>query len=409
MKKHIIYLHQYFVFPEAAGGTRSYDLARQFVQHGYDVTIVTSSAFMKNKEAFRDRWTIVEKDGLKVHVLKADYSNKFSFLQRIGSFVRFLYHASMHVMRMKGDVVLATSTPITIAVPALASRLFRKTPFIFEVRDVWPEAPAAMGVIRNPALLQVLGRFEKHIYNRAAHIVALSTDMESSILRRTRTGREKITVIPNIAELNRFSATAEDDSLLRQLIGFKPLRTLLYAGTLGRVNGLSYLVSLAAHTATLDPDLVYVIIGDGMEKETLQRQAADAGVLDKTVFFLAPIPKSRLPQLYRECSVASSFVIPVPGLWANSANKFFDSLAAARPIVINHLGWQSEVIRRYNAGYVLDHDTGRMAETAKDFTAYINNTSLLREQSLNAHRAAEDNYSLEIATDRYLKVLDHVV
>lgn len=408
-QQHIIYLHQYFVFPETAGGTRSYDLARSFVKHGHTVSVVTTSAYMKDKDRFTSRWTVVEKDGLTVHVLRADYSNKFSFARRVKSFLEFLYHASLRVMRMKGDLVLATSTPITIAVPALVSRLFRKRPFIFEVRDVWPEAPAAMGVISNKMLLNALYRFERHVYRKASHIVALSTDMERSIVMRTRTSRTKITVIPNIAELNRFSDYEQQSSLLQELIGFKPLRSLLYAGTMGAVNGISYLVDLAVHTATTDPELVYIIVGDGMQKEELIAQAKAAGILGQNIFFLPPVPKSRLPQLYHECTVASSFVIPVKELWANSANKFFDSLAAGRPVVINHLGWQSEVIEKYQCGFVLDHDPGQMEQTARKFVAYMKDDALLDRQGKNARKAAEENYSLDIAVKNYLDVLSHAV
>lgn len=406
---HIIYIHQYFTLPSNAGGTRSYDLAKRFIEAGHKVTMITGSGWLKNFAPYTEKWTVKEHEGIDLHILDLHYDQKQNFSQRIKTFMGFMYEASKYIMKMDGDVVLATSTPLTIAVPALFKAMRHRKPFIFEVRDVWPEAPVAIGAIRNKAAISLLRKFEQFTYRKSKHIVALSDDMKSSIISRTDTPTAKVSVIPNISELRRFENAEPGKKLIKSLIGFQPKKSLLYAGTLGQVNGLKFLVDIAIRTQKCDEDIIFLVLGDGNEKADLKRYAAEKGVLDKNLFFLNPVPKAMLPQLYSEVSVASSFVIPVKELWANSANKFFDSLAAGKPILINYEGWQANVIREQNIGFVFDYRADNMAHEAMRFVKYINDDALLAVQGRNARRVAEEKYSLDIATKQYLKILENVV
>jgi glycosyltransferase involved in cell wall biosynthesis len=304
-------------------------------------------------------------------------------------------------------MVLATSTPITVAVPALVKKIFQQTPFVFEVRDVWPEAPVAIGVIRNSLLISFLKWFEKTVYRRASHIVALSTDMKSSIVQRTNTHEEKITVIPNIANLERFAKRQAAHSILHQHLGFTPKRSILYAGAIGIINGLHALVELAKHTRDVDPELVYILTGWGIRKKQVMQLASESGLLNKNIYFLPPVPKSSIPQLYAECTVTSSFVLPVRELWANSANKFFDGLAAGKPIVINYEGWQADLVRQRKLGYVLPYESNNMKNVAAAFCAYMNDEETLNVHGNNAREAAK-LFSLPGAGHTYLRILEKV-
>lgn len=403
----IIYLHQYFTFPDASGGTRSYDLSSQFLKAGHQVTVVTTNAQLKLKTD--KKWTVIHREGLELHVLDLPYSNRVSFAKRMLIFIRFLVAASFRLLKIKADVVLATSTPLSIAVPAIVKRMVHRTPYLFEVRDVWPEVPIAMGIIKNKMAIGVLNRMESYVYRKSKHVVALSDDMKQSIVTRTAMPEKSVTVIPNISEITRFSAYDPQKSYLGDCLGFRPEKVVLYAGTLGKVNGLKYMVELAAHTYPLDPSITYIVFGDGMEKDELVGYAAELGILDKNFFFCKPVPKAMLPQIYHEATVACSYVIPLPALWANSANKFFDSLAAGKPIIINHLGWQADVIRDQNVGYVLHHSPASMAEEAKRFANYLNDDQLLQKQGINAAAVARSRYSLEVAAGKYHHILSHVV
>ncbi|WP_143150616.1 glycosyltransferase family 4 protein [Chitinophaga sancti] len=404
MSKRIIYLHQYFATPSMSGGTRSYDLSKKFLEQGHEVVMITSSAYLKNVE-LTGTWTVVNYEGIELHILKQEYSNKTRFSKRILIFLKFLLFATRRVLKVKGDVMLATSTPISIGVPALVKRLLHRTPFIFEVRDVWPEVPVAMGIIKNKLLINVLNAFEKHIYRKSTHIVALSSDMKDSIVNRTGTPPEKVTVICNISEINRFSNIPEGGPILSR---YTPSgKIVLYAGTLGVVNGIKYLVDLAVETSRIDPEIVFVIVGDGMEKQEVLRYAAERLVLNKQVIFVDPVPKQMLPLLYAECTMGSSFFIPVKAMWANSANKYFDCLAASRPVLINYEGWQAKAITENEAGLVLSPAMS-IQDAALALSNHLNDSSTLVQQQKNAIKLAKEEYSLEIAAARYKDVLQAV-
>ena len=403
----LIYLHQYFKFPHESGGTRSYDLAKSFVKHGYEVEIITSTS--ENKYKKYKGWFTVKEDGLTVHYIFVPYDNTLSYMQRIVAFFKFMFLSTKKLLKIKADVVLATSTPLTIAVPALVNKRFKKVPFIFEVRDVWPEAPIAIGAVRNKWMQKALYWFEKKVYSRADAIISLSTDMEKSIITRYPTLKNKnIAVIENISEVNRFQQKNNSEkSFLRENNIPQNCFYVLYAGTFGKVNGLDYAVFLAKQTLEIDPKIIYLLVGSGREKDEIIENAQTKGVLNTNLFVLNSVSKAELPQLYSEVDMGSSFVINIKELWANSANKFFDTLAAGKPILINHEGWQKEVITKDNVGYALPPILNK--DAIVDFVNYTQNKDLQTIQQENALKKASNSYSLEVATQKYISVLEKIV
>lgn len=400
----ILYIHQYFKYPDETGGTRSYDLATCFVKKGFKVVVVTATSDINHKS--NKRWKVIERDGLLVNYIYLPYGNHLSYFQRSFVFFKFLWFSTFRLLKLKGDFVLATSTPLTIGIPALFKKWFGKTPYIFEVRDVWPEAVIAIGAIRNKMMQKLLYLLERVVYKNASAVVPLSTDMQKSIVNRYPQFTDKsLVVIENISEINRFQ-NIEDEIDLENITGFKPRFSVLYAGTFGKVNGIDRVIDLAQKTLLIDNRLIYILIGAGAEKENVIQLAKDTGVYGKNVFILDSISKNELPKWYNTVSMGSSFVIDIKELWANSANKFFDTLAAGKPILINHEGWQAEIIRDYNIGFVLPPIISN--EDANRFVEYTQNVNIIQEQQVNALSIAKERYSLEKAVEKYMDVFDKI-
>tara|TARA_X000000368_G_scaffold419016_1_gene421536 strand:+ start:2954 stop:4180 length:1227 start_codon:yes stop_codon:yes gene_type:complete len=402
----ILYLHQYFKFPNEPGGTRSFDLASGFLGLGHKVEILTTTSDDTYKS--KKRWLKIEKDGLIIHYIYLPYTNHMSYLKRSIIFFKFLWFSSLKLLSLKGDLLLATSTPLTIGVPALLKKWIHKTPFIFEARDIWPEVVIAIGAVESKIYQRILYLLESTIYKNAAAIVPLSTDMKQSIISRyPKLANKSIEVIENISEIDRFqSGYNEQKYVLKKKIGFKPRFTVLYAGTFGRVNEIDYVIELAAKTIHHDPKLVFILIGEGAEKQNVINQAIHKGILNKNVFIFDSVSKLELPQLYFECSMGSSFVAPIKELWANSANKFFDTLAAGRPILINHKGWQEEQIYKENIGYVLPENIDD--EAIKNFLIYSQNKELITEQNKNSLNVAKKKYATRIAVWKYNRIFENI-
>ncbi len=399
---HLLYIHQYFKFPDSSGGTRSYDLAKAFTNLGVQVTVITSDTSQKDKSG-GNKWTIIEREGITVYSINCPYSNKMGFYRRIRSFLSFMYQSSKKCLSIKCDVVLATSTPLTVAVPALAKRIFKKTPYIFEVRDVWPEVPIKMGILNNKLLICFLRYFEKLTYKRAAAIVPLSVGMYKNITSRIHSIDHKMTIIPNISELDRF---AKIDKTLNMPFAHNGKKIFLYCGTMGEVNGIKYMVDLAIKTKQVDSNIIYCIAGGGKQLNQILEYAKEKNVLNVNLYYLGIFSKEQLSYLYSISTVGSSFVINNPVLWDNSANKFFDTLAARRPIVINHEGWQADEIRDRNCGYILPANIDDL--NVEEFVELMNNTSKLKTLGENAYQLAVEKYSLKVAVTKYKYIFDKI-
>jgi glycosyltransferase involved in cell wall biosynthesis len=396
----LLYLHQYFTFPQYSGGTRSYDLSKEFVKKGIDVTIITSNAKMPDLD-MNKRWTYLEQEGVKLWILRCKYNHKMSIFRRILSFFEFVYFTSVKVVRLESDLMLATSTPLTIAIPAIIKKKISKTPYVFEVRDVWPEGPIQQGYVKNKFIISILRGIEKYIYKGASYVVPLSVGMKRDILSRVFIDR--IEVIPNISEILRFEDLSNKVDLD---FDYKGKRIILYAGTLGPVNDIMYIAKLASATLVKEPSIVYLIIGDGKQKKQIVEYCKKNNTLNKNIFFMDPISKNALPYVYHLATMGSSFVWNYKIKWDNSANKFFDTLAAGRPVLINYQGWQADVIREKECGFVLPYEPTDIE--IQQFVDFVINDELVRKSGENAKVAAED-YSLDVAVRKYVNIFSDVL
>ncbi len=394
----ILYLHQYFTTPEYPGGTRSYEMARRLVEYGHSVRILTSSAFLGTEWAPSSGWHQRTIAGVDVDVYREPYSNRLRYRDRIRAFGRFAVACTLRGRNYPTDVVFASSTPLTIAIPGvLCARKFG-VPFVFEVRDLWPDVPIALGALRGPATRTVATGLAHWAYRNATRIVALSPGMAAAVCATGRAAGD-VTVIPNAADPAVFRCTEHQINEFRAgqaWLGSRPL--VVYTGTFGKVNGLSYLVRLAAVCRDLAPEIRFLAVGDGVERERIIAEAREAAVIEKNLFIWPPRPKRDLAPIVAAADLTTSFVLPVPALWENSANKFFDGLAAGTPVGINHGGWQAEIIERTGAGLVLDpHDVAR---AGADLAAFLADGSRVSRGRAAARRLATEEFDRDLLAKR---------
>jgi len=346
----IAYLHQYFNTPEMPGGTRSYEMGRRLAAAGHEVVMITSD---RNPDAQTAGWRVSEVAGMQVHWLRNPYRSEMSYRRRIVSFSRFALSAGRRAAQTRPDLVFASSTPLTIALPGAFCARRLRIPMVFEVRDLWPDMPIAIGALRHPLTQAIARRLERYAYRNAERVVALSADMKRGVVRAGYPA-QRVAVIPNSSDLSLFDVGPEPGRKLRASLpwlGDRPM--VLYAGALGRINDAAYWVRVAEAAVPLDPDLCIVIVGDGAEREQILDEARERQVLDRNFHLLAPVPKCEIPAWFSAADIVTSVVLDLKEAWANSANKFFDGLAARKPIAINHEGWQADLLREEGAGIVL--------------------------------------------------------
>lgn len=393
----ILYLHQYFCKPSMTGGIRSYEFAKRLAKSGHEVTVVTSDKVNEFKG-----WRIEELDGFSVHWVSVKYDNSYGFFRRLFAFFKFLVLANIHICKLKSDKLYATSTPLTVAIPALFYKFFKRKPYVFEVRDVWPEVPVALGVIKNKFIIKAAYFLERLAYKNASHIVALSPNMKTSILQRC--GNTPVTVISNAADCHLFNLPLPlNDPFLAELetIKKKHKKVVFYTGAFGMVNNLKSFIKLASFS---NSDIGFVIIGQGREEAELRKYAEELSVLNKTLYFLSSVNKDQLSYVHSTFDMATSTVLPIEALYANSANKVFDAFAAGSPLLINHGGWIQDVIESTGCGLVIKNDP-----TLEDYFK-LKNFLFSKELYTNACKAStilgQGKYNRERLFSKLLTIIE---
>lgn len=401
----IAYLNQHFRTPAMSGGTSNYEIPRRWAAKGHEVHFVTTD---QSPGAQRKKgWWSSNEAGMTVHWLGVPYSNQMGHPDRIKAFLKFALQASAKASSLKPDVVIAMSTPLTIAIPGVFASRRTKAPMVFEVQDLWPEVPIALGALKHPVMKWGAKQLELFAYRNAAHVVGASPGMSQGVIR-TGYPESRVTTVPKIADIDRFAVDPSIGNEFRQSfdwLGDRPL--LVYTGTLGQVNGLSYLVHVAREALELDPEVRFLIVGNGREESDVRSLASQEGVLNRNLFMMPRLPKASIPAVLSAASMTSSTVIDVKELWNNSANKFFDSLAASRPIAINHEGWLADLIRKHGIGLVLSPTDHRRA--ASELVAALRNEQWLKDAGQRAGDLGQQEYTADALSDRYLEVLENVV
>ena len=394
----ILYLHQFFQTREGSGGTRSYEFARHLVGAGHEVVMVTAGS---GGNGFVDGIRVVGVRGGH-----ADYVQATSMAnpRRIASFLRFAAGATAAVLRESPpDVVLATSPPLTMALPAIAAARRHRAPLVFEVRDLWPEAPIQMGALRNPAARWLARALERAVYRASAQVVALSPGIRDGVIA-AGVAPAHITLIPNASDLDLFSPGL-DGGDLRERLGLEGRFLCSYFGTMGEANDLSQVIEAAALLQERgDESVAFVLQGDGKRRPALAEDVRRRGL--RNVILLPAGDKASAARLAAASDACMTIFKDVPILATNSPNKLFDTFAAGRPAIVNTAGWQRELVERHEAG--LFARPGDPAHLAEQVLALREDPQLAAAYGRNARRLAEGEFDRRLLAERLRGVLEDV-
>ncbi|MDP3846177.1 MAG: glycosyltransferase family 4 protein [Pseudomonas sp.] len=399
----ILYFHQHFSTPQGAVGIRSYEMACRLVARGHQVTMVCGSygggetglalPFVNGRRRGRV-------DGINVIEFDLAYSNTDGFVKRALTFAKFALRSIGLAMTERYDLLFATTTPLTAGIPGIFSRWLRGKPFVFEVRDLWPELPKAMGVIRNPLVLGAMSVLEWASYRSAHRLIGLSPGIVDGIAHRG-VALERIALVPNGCDLSIFAAEVEpwrpeqikSDDLLA-----------VFAGTHGVANGLDSLLDAAAELKRRNrSDIKLLLIGDGKLKPALQARALREG-LDNVIFH-EPVNKARLAGLMASTDVGLQLLANIPAFYfGTSPNKFFDYIAAGVPVLNNYPGWLAGIIRDNQCGFSVEPESASAFADALELAA--SDRTALKQMGWRATELAKREFSRELLANRFVDWLE---
>lgn len=340
----LLYLHQHFSTPAGGTATRSHAQARALVRAGHAVTLATGrfeGAVTGLDTPFRRGRREGLVDGFRVVEFDIRYGNAMGLAARSLAFLRYAARATRLAVSEPWDGVIASSTPLTVALPALETRRRHGTPFLFEMRDPWPELPAALGLRARP-VLAAMDALANAACRRASRVVALSEGMAT--IARAR-GAAEVAVIPQGADLDLFGPQVTP--WRPEGVGSHEILTV-YAGAHGAANGLGLLLEAARLLAARGEGRVrLLLVGEGGAKPALVREAAGLPNLS----FMGLLPKRELAGLMAGAQAGLLCLAPVPEFAGHVApNKLVDLLAAGLPVLSNLPGEAAELLATHGAG-----------------------------------------------------------
>ena len=394
----ILYFHQHFSTPKGSAGIRSYAMAQSLIRNGHQVTMVCGS-FGAGQTGLTQPFNKGVRrgmvDGIDIIEFELPYSNTLSFLKRILIFLSFAFKSIKVALTEQYDVVFATTTPLTAGIPGIFAKWFRRKPFVFEVRDLWPELPKAMGVIKNPIVLWMMSVLEWTSYHSADRLVGLSPGIVDGIIKRG-IAPEKVASIPNGCDLDIF---ASEHQAWRPE-GVQPTDLMaIFTGTHGLANGLNAVLDAAVELKKRQrTDIKLVLVGDGMQKKALLERAAELQ-LDNVIFH-DPVNKAKLAGLMASADVGLQILANVPAFYyGTSPNKFFDYISAGLPVLNNYPGWLAELITKEQCGFAVPPENPQAFADALEQAA--NQREKLIEMGRNGQQVAREQFNRSILSQKF--------
>lgn len=401
----VLYFHQHFTTPAIGGATRSYEFAKKLLDRGHRVTIVCGETAKLNLPATSQKGVYRGNvDGIDVMQINIPYSNSDGIAKRAWIFVKFAWKGIQIALREEYDLLFATSTPLTAGIPGIWMKWFsrKKRKFVFEVRDLWPELPKALGM-KNPFLLWGMSVLEKWSYRKADACIGLSPGICEGIRKRSQTDKP-IEMIPNGCDLDIFQPGNRENL---QLNGIAKTDTVaVFTGAHGIANGLDAVLDMAVELKRLNRnDIKIVFIGDGKVKPPIVERAKRER-LDNCIFF-DPVPKTQLKDIVSSADIGLMVLKNVPAFYyGTSPNKFFDYIASGLPVVNNYPGWLADMIQENHCGEVVPPDQPELF--AQALIKLADNPELCKQYGLNARQLAEKEFSRDDLANRFVDFLEEV-
>ncbi len=408
----ILLIHQYFLEEDDPGGSRWNEFTRVWTEQGHTVTVLGGMMHYNGKEKkpeYKGRLFVKKQQGA-VTVLRCHVSEAYNkhFIGRLWGYFSFMFsslYAGLIKAKGKFDVVIVTSPPLFVGVSGyLVSRL-RRMPFVFEVRDLWPESAIDTGVLTNKLVIKLAYWVEAFIYKRAKLINVLTPAFYTSLKEKKGIAENKLIQISNAADFSLSEKLLRefDKDVFRKMHGLEGKFVITYVGAHGVANCLEQILD-AAEVLT-DTNVLFLLIGQGMEKDRLVKMAEDRKITN--VRFLDSVPKADVFRYILASEMGASVLKRVDTFKTVYSNKTFDYMSCKRPILMAIDGVSRELVEAAGAGsYVEPENT---AEYNRVIRLYLNDPERVRREGESGYRFAKENFDREVLAMKYLEHIKSII
>lgn len=399
---HILLLSDNYPPESSAGAIRSEAHAKCWAARGHEVTVVTCFPnFPEGKlfEGYRQRLYQVEHvDGVRVVRVPTVIFPNTGTVRRALDFASFMITGTFATFFVsKPDIVVASSPQFLTAVAGWLAAAFRRKPFVFEVRDLWPDSISAVGAMRQGAILKLLGKLETFLYRRAVAVVTATDAFHRRLVRRG-IDPGKIATIRNGADLATFVPGEAPE--LRKSLGAEGKTVVSYIGTLGMAHGLEVLIDAAEQVSAENPNVLFVLVGTGAEKEHIRGRAAGRGL--RNIVFVDKVPHKDILEYWRASDITLVLLRDSHVFRDVVPSKIYEAIATGTPVISNVRGEIERVFGPSGAIYfVSPSDPEELAREISALSSCKDRRDMMRRSAL----ALAPSFSRDQQAEKMLSIL----
>jgi glycosyltransferase involved in cell wall biosynthesis len=405
----ILLLHQYYLEDNDSGGSRWNEMTRMWADGGNQITVIAGMVHpngFKKRDEYKGKYFLKKnKDNITVWRCHVSESYNINFIGRLWGYFSFVFSSLWCLLfKVKGDydVIIITSPPLFISISALIYKWLKRIPLIFEIRDLWPESAIDTGVVKNKFIIKLAYWLEKISYKNADLINVLTPAFRETLINKKRISYDKIIYIPNAADFYISDELVKNNiqSDIREKYNLGNKFIITYVGAHGVANCLDQVLDTA--NILKNSDVVFVLIGNGMDKPKLIHRANNEKLTN--VIFIDSVPKTEVFKYILSSDMGMSVLKKAEAFKTVYSNKTFDYFACKKPVFMLIDGVSRQLVEVADAGKYVEPENPQMF--ADSILEYSKNKDKIIKQGENGYKYAKENFDRKILSDRYLKLLE---
>lgn len=411
----ILLIHQYFLEKNDGGGSRFNEMTKTWGEQGHEITVLAGMvhyATGKKTDKYKGKYFDEQKDFYKnVDIMRCHVSEAYnvSFLGRLWAYFSFVFSsiwAGLFKIKKEYDVILVTSPPLFVGITAYTLSILKRKPFVFEIRDLWPESAIDTGVLTNKFIIKFAYWFEKVIYKKASLINVLTPAFRDKLIHDKEVPKEKVIFIPNAADFTlaeNIMSSDFDSEKFKEDLGFKDKFVITYVGAHGVANHLIQLIDAAEKLQ--DTNVVFQLIGAGMKKQELKNEVEKRKL--KNVVFVDSVAKAEVFKYILTSNMGASVLKKVDTFKTIYSNKTFDYMSCEKPTLLLIDGVSRELVETANCGvYAEPENIDDIVEKVK---WSIDHKEELHQMGINGYNYAKEHFDREKLAVKYLELIKEKV
>ena len=409
----ILLLHQYFLEDDEGGGTRFNQMVKLWEEMGHQVTVVAGMVHYssgKKKPEYRGKYIVRKELSPSVTIYRCFVSEAYNknFIGRAWGYFSFVFSsmwAGLFRVKEKADIILISSPPLFLGISAYIIHKWKRIPFVFEIRDLWPESAVAAGVVKKGILYKMALKLERFLYKRAVLINVVTPAFRTALVEKKNIADSKILMIPNAADFDMSEELRNtiDPGVFRKDNDLPSNLLLIYVGAHGRANNLKMIVESAE--ALREEEVTFLLIGDGMEKKGLQQMTQEKGLTN--VIFRDSMPKKEVVKYILASDIGISILVKSETFKTVYSNKTFDYMACSKPILMALDGISRDLVEEVQCGRYCD--PGSSKEIVDGIRYYLENPHVINEEGSRGYEYALKNFDRRVLARKYAETLVSIV